>query len=255
VHDPYHINRAIEKGIDSPNASEYPDYYGRVWVYDPAIDSNYVFLEGGPDWDEETSPSEADYFTKHLSNPDGLNVMMIDGQPFLVICEDLNGTSYGRMPAGISNRTCELWLLDLSIEQPTVDDLIRITAVPRGAEITGAMPTPDGKSLLVNSQHPNSNNPFPFNHSLTFAIHGFDEVTVTSLEEPQFESASQLQIFPNPTTRTVYLSEMTDLAVYNAEGQRLKVFRNTNQIDVSNLPAGMYFLQTAEGETKKLIVK
>jgi secreted PhoX family phosphatase len=255
VHDPYHINRAVEKGIDSPNSSEYPDYYGRVWVYDPAIDSNYVFLEGGPDWDEETSPSEADYFTKHLSNPDGLNVMMIDGQPFLVICEDLNGTSYGRMPAGISNRTCELWLLDLSIEQPTVDDLIRITAVPRGAEITGAMPTPDGKSLLVNSQHPNSNNPFPFNHSLTFAIHGFDEVTVTSLEEPQFESTSQLQIFPNPTTRTVYLSEMTDLAVYNAEGQRLKVFRNTNQIDVSNLPAGMYFLQTAEGETKKLIVK
>ena len=51
-----------------------------------------------------------------------------------------------------------------------------------------------------------------------------------------------LEIFPNPTTRTVYLSEMTDLAVYNAEGQRLKVFRNTNQIDVSNLPAGMYFL-------------
>ncbi|TXB61291.1 alkaline phosphatase PhoX [Phaeodactylibacter luteus] len=255
VHDPYHMERAIGKGLDSPNSSDYPDYYGRVWVYDPAIDSNYVWIEGGPEWDEETSPSEADYFSKHLSNPDGLNVMTIDGQSFLVICEDLNGRSYGRVPAGVANSTCELWLLDLSIDNPSVDDLIRISAVPRGAEVTGAQPTSDGKSLLVNSQHPSSANPFPFNHSLTYAIHGFDQVTLTNLQEPEFGEVEGLQIFPNPTTRKVFLSKASDLAIYDANGQRLKVFRNTSEVDVSNLPAGAYFLQTAEGETKKLIVE
>ncbi|HMQ50077.1 MAG TPA: DUF839 domain-containing protein [Saprospiraceae bacterium] len=255
VHDPYHVQRAIDKGWGTPSSADYRDYYGRVWVYDPVTEYNYVLIEGGPDWDESTSPDEASYFAKHLSNPDGLNVMTIDGQSFLVICEDLNGTSYGRTPAGVTNATCELWLLDLSIENPTVDDLIRISAVPRGAEVTGAIATPDGKSLLVNSQHPRSTNPFPFNHSLTYAIHGFDEVTVNGLQEPNFELGQGLQVYPNPTTRVVYLSETTDIAVYDANGQRLGVFRNTNQVDVSNLAAGIYFLQTAAGEIKKLIVE
>ncbi|MCB0578637.1 MAG: DUF839 domain-containing protein, partial [Phaeodactylibacter sp.] len=254
THDPYHIQRAIDKGWGTPSSSDYRDYYGRIWVYDPATNYNTVLLEGGPDWDQEESPAEADYFRKHLSNPDGLNVMSIDGQSFLVIMEDLNGRSFGRVPAGVNNSTCELWLLDLSIETPTVDDLIRISAVPAGAEVTGAIATPDGRSLLVNSQHPRSTNPFPFNHSLTYAIHGFDQVTVTGLEEPQFEDAETLQIYPNPATRNVFFSEAVDLAIYNVEGQRLKVFRNVTQVDVSGLPAGTYFLQTGDGATRKLVV-
>lgn len=255
THDPYHIQRAIDKGWGTPSSSDYRDYYGRIWVYDPATNYNSVVIEGGPDWDEETSPAEADYFSKHLSNPDGLSVMTIDGQSFLVICEDLNGRSYGRVPAGVSNSTCELWLLDLSVESPTVDDLIRISAVPRGAEVTGAIATSDGKSLLVNSQHPSSSNPFPFNHSLTYAIHGFDQITVTDLGEPQFNETEGLDVFPNPATRAVYFNRAADVAIYNAQGQRLRVFRNVTQVDVSRLPAGNYFLQTADGETKKLIVK
>jgi hypothetical protein len=254
VHDPYHIARAASQGLSSPSDDAYTDYYGRVWAYDPATNENYVVLEGGPEWDQEESPAEADYFSKHLSNPDGLNVMTIDGQSFLVICEDLNGTSYGRTPAGVSNRTCELFLLDLSIDNPTVDDLIRISAVPPGAEVTGAMPTPDGKSLLVNSQHPNSGNEFPFNHSLTFAIHGFDQVTITDLEEPEIEEET-FTVYPNPTTRVFFLSEARDVAIYNAMGQRVSVLRNVTQIDASNLPAGTYFLQTDLGEVKKLIVE
>jgi hypothetical protein len=254
VFDPYHIQRAIDKGWGTPDSDDYRDYYGRIWAYDPATNENYVVLEGGPDWDEEESPAEADYFSKHLSNPDGLNVMTIDGQSFLVICEDLNGSSYGRVPAGTGNRTCELFLLDLSIDNPSVDDLIRVTAVPAGAEITGAMPTPDGKSLLVNSQHPSSANPFPFNHSLTFAINGFDQITVSDLEGPEVVEET-FTVFPNPTTRVFFLSEAKDVAIYNAMGQRMLVLRNTTEIDVSKFPAGTYFLQTEEGETKKLVVE
>ncbi len=87
--------------------------------YDPATEEVGVHIAGGPEWDQEESPSEAEYFNKHLSNPDGLNVMTIDGTNFLVICEDLNGDDWGRVPAGTGNRTCELFLLDLNIENPT----------------------------------------------------------------------------------------------------------------------------------------
>ena len=223
-------------------------------------------MEGGPDWDNPTSPSPDAYFQKHLSNPDGLNVMKIDGQSFLVIMEDLNGTSYGRMPDGISNRTCELYLLNLAIENPTHEDLIRISAVPAGAEVTGAIATPDGKSLLVNSQHPRTDNPYPWNHSLTYAIHGFDRVKVEDLTDENpfiaelpgteiLNEESSFTIHPNPTSRILFLNKVTDVAVYDVRGNRLKVVQNTNEINVSDLPAGMYFVQNADGEMVQVSVQ
>ena len=267
VHDPYHVARAEAQGVSSPNDPEYQDFYGRVWCFNRFTGENTVILEGGPDWDNEVSPTEAAYFDKHLSNPDGLSVMQIDGQSFLVVQEDLNGTSYGRTPAGVSNRMCELYLLDLSKENATVEDLIRLTAVPAGAEITGAKVTPDGKSLLVNSQHPRTDNPFPWNHSLTFAIHGFDRVKLDDLndanpfnvnlptEQAATEKDGAFSIYPNPTTRKLFLNDVTDIAIYDVRGIRVKVLQNTNEVDVSDLPAGLYFVQNAAGEMKQVSIQ
>lgn len=254
VADPYHVARAAKQGRTTPNATGYTHIYGAVWAYDPKLDTNYVLIEGGPEYANSISQPFAEYPTKHLSSPDGLSVMTIDGKSFLVIQEDLNGLTYNRVPAGVSNPTCEVYLLDLSIKNPTVNDLIRLTAVPRGAEVTGAIQTPDGKSLLINSQHPNVANPFPFNHSLTFAIHGFDKLKVTALQEPTIEKVG-FKLYPNPTTRIVYLNKTTDVAIYNVEGKRMRVVRNTNQVDVSDLTTGIYFVQTADGETAKLMVQ
>lgn len=252
--DPAHQALAIAQGLTGATDPNYKDYYGRVWVYDPATLEHYVYLEAGPAL-PNPSPAFADYPKTHLSNPDGLAVMEIDGKSFLVVQEDLNGTSFGRTPAGVSNPTCEAFLLDLSIANPTVDNLIRITAVPRGAEITGARPTPDGKSLLINSQHPSVNNPFPFNHSLTFALHGFDKLTVTDLQNPNFEETETLLVYPNPTRRVVFFNRAVDVAIYDVNGKRIRVERNTNELNVSDLAAGMYFIRTSEGETKKLIIQ
>ena len=190
-----------------------------------------------------------------MSNPDGINIITIDGQSFALIQEDLNGSSFGRVPSGVGNRTCEVFLLDLSIEDPTVDDLVRLTAVPAGAEATGGIMTSDGKSLLINSQHPNTTLEFPWNHSLTFAINGLDNLTVTSLKEPNFDETKELQLFPNPTTRMLHLSERIDFAIYDNAGKRLKVFRNTDRADVSTLNPGLYYLQTGDQTTYKFVVE
>ncbi|MEM7574350.1 MAG: alkaline phosphatase PhoX [Bacteroidota bacterium] len=259
VFAPHHLARAADQGLTEPNDNDtYWDYYGRVLKYDPATEEITVMVEGGPYF--EVSPMEADYPEKHLSNPDGLSQIVIDGRTFLVIQEDLNGDNFGRMPfendnanGGLGNRMCELYLLDATIEDATIDDLIRLTVVPLGAEVTGAVPTPDGKSLIVNSQHPSGANPFPWNHSLTFAIHGFDQLTVTGLNDPDIDDQRGFSIYPNPTLQNVHLNTVQDVALYTQMGQLLQVYRNVDQINVSHLPAGIYYLRSNEGAVIQLV--
>jgi secreted PhoX family phosphatase len=249
----HHNEVAAENfGLDSAMDENYQDYYGRVLYYDPATEEVGVVVNGGPYF--AASPSETDYPDKHLSNPDGLNIINIDGKQFLMIQEDLNGSSFGRMPEGISNRMCELYLLSVNARNADVNDLVRVTAIPRGAEITGAIQISDN-TILVNSQHPNANNPFPFNHSVTMAIHGWANVTTNLIEIPGENELKDLKVFPNPATREVYISEATDFAIYNMQGQRMKVYRNSNHADVSDLPSGSYFILTSNNQSYKLIVE
>lgn len=246
---PHHIYRAAQQAT-TVTSNDYWDYYGRVLVYDPATEEVTVHLEAGPYL--ANSPSLSNYPEKHLSNPDGLNILSVNGKRYLTICEDLNGRSYGRVPAGISTSVCELYLLDLDIKGPEINDLIRVSVAPKGAEITGACATPDGKTLLVNAQHPSTNNPFPYNYSLTYAITGWDTDITASLTTPVKQDWS---MYPNPVSRVLNLSTEMDVALYNLQGQRLMVYRNVKTIDVSDLTPGTYIIKTNKGETKKLIIE
>jgi hypothetical protein len=251
VVSPHHEALATERGHTGATDETYQDYYGRIMMFNPETEELSVAIEGGPYFDQ--SPGEASYPDKHLSNPDGLKILEIDDQNYLLICEDLNGTSNGRVPDGISNRLCELFIVDVRNLPAEANDLIRISAVPAGAEVTGAIQI-DDNTILMNSQHPNSNNPFPWNHSLTLAIHGFANVTTDVLQPPVFEENS-LSIFPNPTTREVHLSEPVDFAIYNNNGQRVKVFRNKQQANVSDLTPGTYYIKTVDHGTYRFIVQ
>ena len=246
---PHHLYRAAQQAT-TVTGSDYWDYYGRILVYDPATQEVTVHLEAGPYF--SNSPSLNNYPEKHLSNPDGLNILSVNGKRYLTICEDLNGRSYGRVPAGVTSSVCELYLLDLDIKGPEISDLIRVSVAPKGAEITGACATPDGKTLLVNAQHPSTTNPFPYNYSLTYAITGWDTDVTASLNTPVKQDWS---MYPNPVSRVLNLSTEMDVAFYNMQGQRLMVYRNVKTIDVSDLTPGTYIIKTNKGETKKLIIE
>jgi secreted PhoX family phosphatase len=248
----HHTLRAAQQGT-TPDSSSYTDYYGRVMKYDLDDNSIEVYLSGGPEYAMDSVPMNL-YPEKHLSNPDGLHIMKDGDKSYMFICEDLNGASYGRVPEDVaSGKTCELWFLDMAIQNPTIDDLIRITAVPTGAEVTGAISTNDGKTLLVSSQHPSSDNPYPYNNSLTLAIHGWKDFLI-GMEEENVEN-NKFQFFPNPASRQIQLSEVMDVAIYNALGARVKVFRNVKNIDVSSFAKGTYFLKANNGAVQKLIVQ
>lgn len=248
----HHSTRASAQGTDAMS-SDYVDYYGRILLFDVTNDSMSSYLEAGPEFNGTPDVSISQYPAIHLSNPDGLTFMNVNNNSYMVICEDLNGTSHGRMPAGISNRACEMYILDMTTSTPSLDDLVRIAQTPVGAEITGVRATPDGKTLFFNSQHPSSSNPFPYNNSLTIALTGWDKSIVGLTELAQEDKT--FTVYPNPTSRIVYFSETMDVALYDTFGKLIRVERDADHMDIIDLTAGTYFLKNNSGHTKKLIVQ
>lgn len=242
---------------DSVRKGKFKDYYGRVVELDPATNMVRSYIEGGPYKSSSTSDQLPYYPAKHLGNPDGMGSVTIGGKTYLMIQEDLNGTSYNRMPNGLTGTRCELYLLDASITNPTVSDLQRLTACAPGGEITGAVQI-DSNTILVNSQHPNGANTAPYNHSLTYAIYGFMphvEDTSVGIGEVAPTVTKTMTIYPNPVARELHLNKVMDVAIYDMNGRRLKVYRQVNAIDVSDMAAGVYFIRNEEGETLKFIVE
>lgn len=255
----HHVARAASMGVAGPRDAAYKDYYGRVLRYDVETGEISVHIEGGPAYSSSNGAAPAHYPSNHLSNPDGLSFITVGGTTYMMICEDLNGTSYNRMPYGMNKARCELFFLDMSIANPSPSDLIRITTSANGAEITGVAATPNGKTLFVNSQHPDASedvNNAPYNHSLTLAIHGLEEAITGAVAPAQnARSADGFSIYPNPTTREIHFNKVTDAALYDAMGKRVKVVRNNNLMDVYGLTPGKYIIKTKDNEVTSLIVQ
>ncbi|KQS89198.1 T9SS type A sorting domain-containing protein [Chryseobacterium sp. Leaf394] len=72
---------------------------------------------------------------------------------------------------------------------------------------------------------------------------------------------SKFEFYPNPATDVVHFrnSEDANVVIYNAEGKVLKQSRKADEIQVSDLPSGVYFITADKNstlsETKKLIKK
>lgn len=261
--DGYKTRFRILKGInfpgtdaqaaDSVRAGKFNDYYGRVIEFDPATNMVRSYIEGGPLAPASASQNRFAYPTIHLSNPDGIDFMKIGNKDYMIIQEDLNGINWNRMPAGLTQTICETYLLDMSIPNPTFNDIVRITACAPGAEITGAVMI-DENTMLVNSQHPSTSNTFPYNNSLTYAISGF-KVNATNLIQNLKNQGDVFSVFPNPVSRELQFNQTTDIAIYNVNGQRIKVAREVNMINVEDLTPGIYFIRNASGLTQKFIVE
>jgi hypothetical protein len=182
--------------------------------------------------------------------------MTIKNKTYMIIQEDLNGRNWGRMPAeyqGSNQTICESFLLDMDIPNPTFNDLVRFSACPPGAEITGAIAL-DSKTMLINSQHPSTTNTFPYNNSLTYAISGWDGVP-TALSEIKRAGTPTFSVYPNPVARELNLDKVMDVAIYDLSGKRLSVHRDVKTVDVTNLSSGIYIIMNEKGESLKFVVE
>lgn len=142
----------------------YDDTYGRILTFDPNTNELKVFLEGGEAKGDKSI---------HLGNPDNLALDLKRNQ--LVIHEDINNVAGGRVPENSEFWINEIYVLDLSIKNPSLDDLKRLAIAPHRAETTGGVWSPDFSTLFFNLQHPAATNDAPFNRSTTIALTGWGE--------------------------------------------------------------------------------
>ena len=150
----------LRKGV---SGEDFDDPYGRILEFDPATNKMSVYLEGGVMKDG----------IGVFSSPDCNTSVSIAGRTYLVLSEDMIGFDRGRSGPNAKHYQNELYFLDMSINNPSVDDLMRFAIAPKNAETTGVVFTPDGKHMIVNIQHPSYRNPAPFNKSCTIIISGF----------------------------------------------------------------------------------
>lgn len=173
--DDFDWSKAINMGATIPSyvdrfhksGNKYDDVFGRILEFDPATNKMRVYLECG------RSVSDS---SKVFSNPDCLTKVTMNGTTYLVMSEDINWYSKGRVDKETEARKMfvnELYWVDLAITEPTVDDALRFAVGPQGCETTGVIFTPDAKTMFMNIMHPWPGNRAPFNKSCTVAITGF----------------------------------------------------------------------------------
>ncbi|MEL6194935.1 MAG: T9SS type A sorting domain-containing protein, partial [Bacteroidota bacterium] len=160
------------------------------------------------------------------------------------------------------NRTCEFFLLDLNIENPTIDDLTRIAAVPAGAEVTGAVQV-DANTILVNSQHPRTDNPEPFNNSLTMALHGLEAGVTTNIVELIDEEGVKInvQVYPNPVSQNLFFQEsganltLRNIEVFDLQGRKVYEKVEGNSVNFSEWTNATYVLRAEKLNGTPIVTK
>jgi secreted PhoX family phosphatase len=139
--------------------------YGSVLEFDLKTNNIRSTIDGGAGIKQHD---------KHFSNPDAISSVVKNGKIYLIIQEDIIDNTRGRVGANALAEHLfvnEIYWLDLSIKNPTVDDLQRFAIAPNGSETTGgAFITGNPRFYFINIQHPDSINSAPFNKSCTLVI-------------------------------------------------------------------------------------
>ena len=241
-----------------PATETFIDRYGRILKFVENTGQVVSHLEGGAGTDGKT----------HLSNPD--NISIDKARNYLVINEDLNGRTFGRNPVYATQTINEIYYLDLSIPNPSRDDLKRFVIGPAGCETTGPFYTPDHETYFVNIQHPSSSNPYPFDKATTIAITGFT-VGINQIGSEIPDAFSLDQNYPNPFNPSTSIkftlgkAGFVSLNIYDISGRFIAslvqkdlqagVYEAT--FDASRFASGTYFYKLETGsfsETKKMIL-
>lgn len=153
----------FEKQLVQPGI--YADSYGRILKLNTKTWELSVLINGGTFGQGEC-----------FSNPDCISHFTYGGRKYLIMSEDIIGASGGRVSEKAfanGEKHNEVYLLDLSIVNPQLTDLIRFASAPKGSETTGLYFTPDEKTLFMAIQHPDAGNKEPFNKTSVIAITGF----------------------------------------------------------------------------------
>jgi hypothetical protein len=66
-------------------------------------------------------------------------------------------------------------------------------------------------------------------------------------------SDNELTLFPNPAQQVLHLSKVSSVEIFDMRGIKMLSAVNTANVNIGQLPKGMYMIRTAEGLVKKFI--
>ena len=90
-----------------------------------------------------------------------------------------------------------------------------------------------------------------WSYSIPLSTYFTENCEATGIDNTPIDNT--IMAYPNPTTGKLFLTEKGDITLTDLSGNLLLEEKNTNQLDISALPAGMYFLNV--GENNQQIVK
>ncbi|WP_139955843.1 T9SS type A sorting domain-containing protein [Flavicella sediminum] len=93
------------------------------------------------------------------------------------------------------------------------------------------------------------------NFTPSTAQYAFTVDASAGLSEVELEG---INVYPNPTTGLLTISDLYDaetISISNISGKLVKTFEANNSIDISDLPTGVYVLQTDNGLQRKVVKK
>lgn len=172
---------------------------------------------------------------------DGLTYAHIANRDWLIIHEDLIDTTRGRMPKGSNYEVPDVFLLDLSIENPTVDDLLPFWAGARRSELAGGSFMADGKTLFINHQHPATDNEAGFNRSATFAVTGWGN-HLSNIPKTE-QHPARVIVYTNPVLGTLHFNQISDIMVTDSTKKVVLSKKGRDFIQLAHLPKGKYIVK------------
>ncbi len=124
-----------------------------------------------------------------------------------------------------------------------------------------ALVMPDGKTIVDEITFPplRTNTSYGRTEDCKGAWIVFETPTFRAPNKPtsviQRKNANAIVLYPNPNNGyAIFVSEPIDYLLYDQSGKLLKRDKKSQQIDVSNLPNGLYILNTEDGYSTKFII-
>lgn len=115
---------------------------------------------------------------------------------------------------------------------------------------------PEGITFIPASDSPDGNDYIAVANEISGTISIYEVVNNLTVGIENTSAVSTFNLFPNPSNGgTVYFNRSADIEVTDALGKLIFTASDALTLDVNNYSKGIYFVRTAEGFVKPLVIK